>query len=60
MFTSAFNYIRLMGYSPQEMPRCWHVSGLGKLSTFCLTRRELNQSFQLRFILFSFTKLLIL
>ena len=45
MFISAFNYICLMGCSPQEMPQCWHVGGLGKLSTFCLTDREFNQSF---------------
>ena len=60
MFISAFNYLCLMGVSPQQMPRCWHVGGLGKLSTFCLTDREFNQSFLWRFILFPFTKLQIL
>ena len=45
MFISTFNYICLMGCSPQEMPRCWHVGGFGKLSTFCLTDREFKQFF---------------
>ena len=45
IFISVFNYICLTGCGPQEMPRCWHVGGLGKLSTFCLTDREFNQFF---------------
>ena len=36
MFISVFNYQCLMGCSSPEMPRCWHVGGLGKLFTFCL------------------------
>ena len=60
MFISTFNYICQMGCSPQEMPRCWHVGDLVKLSTFCLTDREFNRSFLWRFLLFPFTKLPIL
>ena len=60
MFISAFNYLCLMNCSPREMPRCWDVGGLGKLSPFCLTDREFNQSFLCRFLLFPFTKLPIL
>ena len=59
-FISAFNYLCLMDCSPREMPRCWHVGGLGKLSTSCLADTEFNQSFLCRFLLFPFTKLPIL
>ena len=27
MFISSLNYICLIGCSPEEMPRCWHVGG---------------------------------
>ena len=54
MIISAFNDICLMGCSPQEMPRCWHVGGLGTLSNFCLTDREFNQFFMdIPFVSFS-------
>ena len=54
---SVFNYKCLMGCSPPEMPRCWHIGGSGKLFTFCLSDREFYQSFLWGFLLFSFTKL---
>ena len=57
LFISVFNYKCLMGCSPPEMPRCWHVGGFGKLFTFCLPDREFYQSFLWGFLLFSFTKL---
>ena len=56
MFISAFHYIYLIGYGPQEMPRCWHVGVFGKLSTFCLTDREFNQSIFMEIPFVSFYK----
>ena len=45
MFISAFNYIRLMGCGPQEIPRCWHVGGLGNCLLFALQTENLSKSF---------------
>ena len=45
VFISAFNCICLMGCSPQEMPRCWHVGGLGKLSSVALQTENLTSLF---------------
>ena len=46
-----------MSCSPQEMPRCWHVGGLGKLSSFCPPERKFYQSSLWRILLFPFTKI---
>ena len=57
LFISAFNYICLMGCSPQEMSRCWHVGSLGKLSPFALQTENFTSIFygdSFRFLLQNF------
>ena len=57
MLISVFNYICLIGCSPPEMLRCWHVGGLVKLFTFAPQTENFTSLFSLGFPFVSFYKI---